>query len=122
MAGATLQPIIWGASTNRGITPNDSIYGPSGLIQTVRTTYTITQTDINNGYANIPIVFPIPFADTNYTISQAITNSAALDVINAVSPGENHLVTASGMTAQIYVNGATTPGDVITLHTIAIHD
>jgi hypothetical protein len=122
--GATLQPIIWGASTNHGITPNDSIYGPSGLMQIVRTSYTITQTDLNNGFANIPCVFKTPFADTNYTlVGQTITQTGALENGNDYSPGDNHLLTALGFTAQIYVNGSVaTLGTTIVLNTLAIHD
>ena len=121
--GATLQPIIWGASTNHGITPNDSVYGPSGQIQTVRTSYTVTQTDVNNGYANIPVVFKTPFADTNYTMAQTITQTGVLDSGNDYSIGDNHLLTGSGFTAQIYVNsGVAVASTVIVLNTIAIHD
>jgi hypothetical protein len=122
--GATLQPIIWGASTNHGITPNDSTYGPSGLIQTVRTSYTITQNDVNNGYANIPCTFKTAYPDANYTLTgQTITQTGALDNGNDFSPGDNHLLTATGFTAQIYVNGSVaTAGMVIVLHTSAIHD
>jgi hypothetical protein len=91
-------------------------------IKVNRTTYVITDTDKSTGYANIAVTWETPFPDANYTLAQGITNLAALDTINAVSSGENHLVTASGFTAQIYVNGSAITGDSIVLNTIAIHD
>jgi|GEM_PF-5498723 len=121
--GATLQPIIWGASTNHGITPNDSIYGPSGLIKTNRTQYTVTQTDVNNGWADITVTFSTPFPDTNYTVAQGITRPVPPDHNNDYSTGDCHSVTAAGFVAEIYVNSSVAlANDVIVLNTIAIHD
>ena len=33
-----------------------------------RATYTITSTDILNGFIPVPITWDVPFADTNYTV------------------------------------------------------
>jgi len=91
--------------------------------RTNRTIYHITAADLVAGYANIPVVWGTPFANAAYTIAQAITDDGPLDLGNDVSPGDNHLVTGAGFTAQIYVNGAVaTDGQVITLNTIGIHD
>jgi len=91
-------------------------------IKTNRTRYVVTDTDKSNGYANIVVVWDSPFPDASYTLVQGITNSAPLDSLNAVSPGENHLVTGTGFTAQVYVNGSAITGDVIYLNSIGIHD
>ena len=95
----------------------------SPQIQTVRTPYSITQANLNSGFANIPVTFPVPFADNKYTLAQAIGHTAPLDNGNDYSPGDNHLLAAEGFTAQIYVNGTIAQvGDAIVLNTIAIHD
>jgi hypothetical protein len=91
-------------------------------VKTNRTSYTLTATDISNGYANIPVVWDSPFTDASYTIAQGITQATALDTLNDVSPGDNHLVTRYGFTAQIYVNGSVTGTPTIVLNTIGIHD
>jgi hypothetical protein len=91
-------------------------------IRTNRTVYHITAPDVAAGYADIPVVWAVPFPDVAYTIAQAITQDGPLDLINDFSPGDNHLVTGAGFTAQIYVNAAAVAGTVIILHTIGIHD
>jgi hypothetical protein len=124
MAGATLQPIIWGPSTNHGITPNDSTYGPSGLIQTIRTSYTWQQADTDAGFAAVPVTFPVAFADSNYTLVWGVNHS------NTVTPdlnyfvGDFHSKTAQGATlvARSYSPSYGTPGDILILQVIAIHD
>ncbi len=40
--------------------------------QTNRTLYTITSTDILNGFIPVPITWPIPFQDTDYTVSFSV--------------------------------------------------
>ena len=100
--------------------PVNSLSSP---FRTNRTIYHITAADLVAGYANIPVVWSVPFADAAYTIAQAITQDGPLELGNDVSPGDNHLLTGAGFTAQIYVNGGVaTDGQVIILNTIAIHD
>lgn len=91
-------------------------------IRTNRTVYHITLADIAAGYANIPVAWAIPFPDVAYTIAQAITQDGPLDLLNDFTPGDNHLVTGAGFTAQIYVNAGAVDGTVLVLHTIGIHD
>lgn len=90
--------------------------------RTNRTRYQITGADVIAGYANIPVVWAPPFADAAYTIAQAITQDGPLEVLNDVSPGDNHLLNGAGFTAQIYVNAGATVGAFIFLNTIGIHD
>ena len=69
-------------------------------------------------------MFTPAFPDALYTLAQAVTHpDVPLDLGNDYSPGDNHLMTGAGFTAQIYVNGGVAQaGDVIFLNTIAIHD
>jgi hypothetical protein len=54
-------------STNEG-----GLVGSTKCIQTIRVPYTATPTDQGNYYSNVPVVFPYPFVDTNYSISVSI--------------------------------------------------
>jgi hypothetical protein len=91
-------------------------------VKTNRTAYVVTNTDKSNGYANIAVVWDSPFPDANYTIAQGITQTTALENLNDVSPGDNHLVTRYGFTAQIYVNSSISGNPTIYLNSIGIHD
>jgi len=95
--------------------------GISNYIKTNRTKHTITQGEITAGAAELFVVWATPFADANYTMAQAITNIVERET-NDYSPGDNHLVTAAGFDSVIYIGPGAVAGDIITLHTIAIHD
>jgi hypothetical protein len=97
------------------------VYTPR--IQCVRTSYTVTSSDVSAGYAAIPVVFPTAFPDANYTLAQGIGRTTAPDNANDYSTGDNHSLTGGGFTAEIYVNSSSAKqGDVVILNTIAIHD
>jgi hypothetical protein len=51
-----------------------------GGTQTVTVNYTLTATDVTNGYALIPITWPISFSNLNFTVSVAVTNLNADNV------------------------------------------
>jgi len=65
--------------------------------QAARVMYTITATDILNGFIPVPVVWPTPFADTNYTAVFAVND---LDATVDLSIGvlDMHNKTASGVT------------------------
>ncbi len=71
-----------------------------------RTTYTITSTDVLNGFVPVPITWDVPFADTNYTVLFSIHD---LDDTVDLSVGELdvHNVTATGCTPVVFVAAAT---------------
>lgn len=95
-------------------------------IQTVRVSYLMTTQDIANGYAVVPITFPKPFTDTNYTVVFGIND---LDPAPAGSNldyyvGDIHQKTTTGFNAVImcYSPAYGTPGDIEIINAIAIHD
>lgn len=89
----------------------------------VRTLYTITQTDINNGFAAVPIVFKSPFNDTNYN---AVFSIEDLDLPINLSwyEGDIHNKTRNGFSAVVYAYspGMGTAGDKVNIAVIAMHD
>lgn len=97
--------------------------GISNYIQTVRISYTWTSTDTSNGYAIVPVVWKIPFADTNYTSMWGVND---LDFIEDISywTGDMHNKIASGFNAVVYSYspGQGTPGDILIVNAIGIHD
>lgn len=95
-------------------------------IKTKRVSYTMTPTDIANGYAVVPIVWDVPFPDSNYTVVWGIND---LDPAPAGSNldfyvGDTHQKTPTGFNAVImcYSPGFGTPGDVEIVNVMAIHD
>jgi len=93
------------------------------LIQTVRTPYTYTSTDVTNGYARVAITFPIPFADTNYTVTWGFMNLQSNEP-GIYFTGDMHGLTTTGMETGIYAYapGAGHAGDQFVVHVTAIHD
>ena len=74
-------------------------------IQTSRTLYTITSADVLNGFIPVPITWPTPFQDANYTTLFSIHD---LDATIDLSIGELdiHNVTATGCTPVVFVAAA----------------
>jgi hypothetical protein len=96
--------------------------GVAAPIQTVAQTYTISQNDVSNGYAQIPITWDTPFADSNYVVSLAVETAQGM-VANSVQPALIKSKTASGFTANVNLVAADlgTGGSVITIHAVAFH-
>jgi hypothetical protein len=95
--------------------------GISNYIKTVRTSHVVTSGEVAAGAAEIIVVFATPFADANYTLSQAVSCNIERPT-NDYSPGDNHLLAATGFDAVIYLGPGATAGDIVTLHIIVIHD
>ena len=97
--------------------------GLSGKIQTIRAPHTVTQDEVTAMEAHIPITWPVPFADANYTVTWSIE-----DTIEAVEsdyvPGDSHQIAAAGFLAVILIGIATVPapGSLLNIHAIGIHD
>ncbi len=72
---------------------------PLSPIQTAKTAYAITQTDITVGYAGIPITWPEPFADTDYTISFSINDIGQNFLSLDYAVGDIHFKTPQGFVA-----------------------
>jgi hypothetical protein len=98
--------------------------GVAAPIQAVAHNYLITNNDVSNGFASVPITWDTPFADTNYvvifTVEFALPNQAASTFSGGfVAAGK----TASGFTASINGDAAWTglAGQQITIHAVAFH-
>lgn len=73
--------------------------------QAVRASYSLTADDILAGFATVPIVWPVPFADTNYTCDFGVNNLDDLDGIG-FAPGDIRAKTASGFNAVVNIIAA----------------
>ena len=93
--------------------------------QTVRTNYTLTQTDINNGYALISVTFPTSFADLLFSVTASVVN---LNPDN-VDPSNYYMgdlrdVTVAGCKIKVflYTPSYGTVGSQFVLNCVALHD
>lgn len=84
----------------------------------VRVQHTSTPTDVTNGNIAIPITFPTPFADTNYTIDFNTVLISGVDP-QLVYAGSISNKAAAGCTANVSPG---TAGDVIEVNVLAMHD
>ena len=93
-------------------------------IKTQRVSYTWTQANTDAGFAAVPFTFTVPFPDTNYSLVYGINDvSEVAPDLNYYS-GDIHSKTAAGavLVPKAYSPGFGTPGDVLILNIIAIHD
>jgi len=97
-------------------------------IQTLRALYIITQTDVNNWnggngvyYFYVPVVWPQPFLDTNYTICFSIHDLDLVENGYDYLPIDLHNKTTTGCLAGVYMDSPVV-GDQIELNFITIHD
>ena len=74
-------------------------------VQTQRIKYTLTATDIKNGFAPVPVTWGTPFTDTNYTVAFSIND---LDSTIDLSLGtlDMHDKTAAGITVVAFIAAA----------------
>lgn len=97
--------------------------GISNYFQTNQTAYTITQNDVNAGYAVITVTWATPFADTDYVVVQGIHDTTVGGATsNDYSPGDVHNLTASGFSSAIYVGPGSAAGEIVQLWSLAIHN
>ena len=96
-----------------------STFGP--ILQVNQTSYTIMSGDVSAGFALIPVVWDVPFIDTNYVTVTGIYHQNER-AANDYSPGDVHDITATGFKSYIYVNSSSAmAGDVVVLQTLGIH-
>ena len=95
-----------------------------GKFKQVRQLYTWTTNDQTNGYAEVPIVFEEPFADDNYTAVWSPNDVSHVPDDNGFFNGDYHEKAASGFIAVVYAYspGFVTPGSIVEINVIAIHD
>jgi hypothetical protein len=87
----------------------------------MRVSHTINGTEQSQGWADLAVAFPFPFADANYTLLVTVEGGPSPTGEYA---GVNHK-TASGFTARVVSQPGGqlwSPGDTFTLHIVAIHD
>jgi hypothetical protein len=78
---------------------------PLSPVQRVKEEYTLTATDVVNGYAVVPVVWHVPFADANYTASFGVHDlDSVIDLSFAV--GDMHNLTFEGFDAVVYLSAA----------------
>ena len=78
-----------------------------------RSKYVITQRDIDNGFAGIPMLWDSPFNDTNYNIAWSIHDTGQNFLSLDYAVGDVHFKTPAGFIAVItlpaeclYLSGA----------------
>lgn len=95
----------------------------SRMIQTRRVNYTFTAGDDAQGFAVVPVAWPVPFPDTNYTVVWGINDTDVVVDLNFFV-GDIHALTGSGFNAIVRnfgpAGGGT--GEAIIVHAFAIHD
>lgn len=81
---------------------------------------TITQSDIDNFFKLVPVLFPQPFYDTDYVVS--LTVESALDWVGTSNYtfGNIQDVTPVGFNVVLFTGTITTP-TTLTLHIIGFH-
>ena len=109
--------------SGRSVSFTGSAITDPGTVQSVRVAYTLTQTDVNNGYAPVQITYPTPFADNLYTAVFGVVDSD-VSITNDYWIGDIHNKTPSGCTCVVYTYapGVGTAGDIETVNCLAIHD
>lgn len=71
-----------------------------------RTDYVLTQTDINNGYASVPILWDVPFNDTNYNLVWEIIDTSFSNPSLDFAHGDSHSLTGAGFTAVVDISAS----------------
>ncbi len=77
-------------------TPAIIASGFPGTFQVLQVPYSITSADITNGFASIPVAWPIIWPDNNYALTSGI--SSLLNVNKDFVVGVAHSITGSGFT------------------------
>ena len=75
------------------------------VFKSVRHLYTLTVADFNNGFVSVPITWPSPFADTNYTLSWSVQDPTNTLVGDAYFVEDVVEVTPLGFLAIIDLGG-----------------
>ena len=102
-------------------------------MQTFRVSYTVTSSDVSNGFARVPVSIPSPYSDTAYTVAMTLErDSDSRDEANVSAPWIvtqdsspftplSAPVTGSGFTAQFDALGLRA-GAAVQIHVTTTHD
>jgi len=93
------------------------------FLQSARVNYVFTAGDDANGFAQVPVVWDVPFEDENYTVSWSVNDTDATVDLNFFV-GDVHFETAEGFTAVVrnFSPGAGGDGETVIVNAIAVHD
>ena len=91
-------------------------------MQTIRTTYTLTEQDVSNEFANVRVLWPTPFADTFYTIVVSIADPQGDITGESFFGGDIFNITAQGFMVSVTIESAPVAGNQLIVHAIAFHD
>ncbi len=85
--------------------------------------YTITNNDVNNGYASIAVAFEKAFPDANYVVSMTVERYGGNVPANSIAPAQISSKTASGFTAGLALITADlgSGGQYVFIHVVAFH-
>lgn len=103
------------------LTPKAKYAPPASNVQGVvrlRVQHTVTVGDVNAGSIAIPITFPTPFADTNYTVDYNTVLISGTDPSSVYASSVSSKAPA-GCVANFF---AETAGDVVEVNLFAMHD
>lgn len=96
----TSASLVGGKNSSDSIRPD----GPAGQapprVQTAKALYTITAADVALGYAVVPVVWPVAWPDTNYTIAWGTHDLGPVASLNN-GVGDFHDVTPAGFNAVV---------------------
>ena len=93
-------------------------------IKTVRAPHVVTQAEIDQAWAVIPVKWPVPFMDSNYTVIWSVIDIQNDNTDADYSIGDTHFLTAAGFSAVVLVGIYSIPvaGEIIFINAIGIHD
>jgi hypothetical protein len=106
------------------VNPDATANGRAPIQALTSTPYILTDTDVTNGYASIPITFEKAFADSNYVVSMTVERTPASNVpANSIAPAQITSKTASGFTANLALITADlgSGGQTVLIHVVAFH-
>lgn len=71
-----------------------------------RTDYVLTQADITNGFASVPILWDSPFNDTNYNFVWEIIDTSFSTPSLDFAHGDSHSIKGNGFTAVVDISAS----------------
>lgn len=94
--------------------------GAARIVKTERVTYVVTADDVTAAIVHLDVPWNTPFTDLNYTSTQNVEVTPPADPSTYVIGGFAKAL--DKVTVSVFVEGAPSPGDVIVVHAIAIHE
>ena len=90
-------------------------------IKTQRTVYTLTNTDISNSFAAVPVLWPSQFPDLNYTVVFGIRDLTGNAPSLNMWVEDIHDLAVTGYTAVVYIYHMTA-GQKLEINSIGVGD